>query len=118
MAWTYSEPGHTGQLVSLGGVVDNTGNGRQLRGDSATLGTTVTQILGANPGRIAALISNDGADNVYVFGKALSAVNAWAVLRPGGSFQIDQSFPWTGEVNLAAVAANANCYWVEVSING
>lgn len=115
MAFEIREQGHSGDLVSLGGLVDNSSRGRVNTGDSQTI-TTAVQIMPANSRRISALINNNGPDDLYIFGLAISGATAWAVIRSGGSFQIDRDYPWTGEVTVQAVSGSCGVFWSEISL--
>lgn len=82
------------------------GQPSSARGQESTVGavsvdTTSTQILSANPQRIAAVLVNDGVDVIYLkLGSSPALVNSGIRLNPaGGSIQIDQNFPYIGEIH-------------------
>jgi hypothetical protein len=109
------EPGHGGELVSLAGVKGRKWYGRQLISGYVTPNNTNVLILGSNPKRISAVIVNIGSNDVYLEFGETSADNTKLMIKPGGSFQIDALFPWTGQVNVFSAASN-NVSFVEVEI--
>lgn len=90
------ESGYSGVLVSLGGIMQTGGTGRESNNTAWSLITTTSTILETNPKRIAALFVNQGPGKVWLSLKATSAANEGVFLAPNGSFQIDQNLPWTG----------------------
>ena len=68
-----------------------------------TLSTTQERVLGRNPARIYALLVNDGADNIYLGMGIPAVVNRGIRLNSGGgSFEINLTNPWQGEIYAVA----------------
>jgi hypothetical protein len=113
----YAEPGYRGKLISLGGVVDERGYGRQYYSGASTVLTTLTNLLPPNPKRISAFIQNFGPDHIYLcLGE--SVLYFFADLGYRDSFQIDANFPWTGVVNafIQAGGTNSNAVYAEITV--
>lgn len=108
------ECGHWGQLVSLAGIIGRAGRGRQIETTLHVVANART-ILTSNPNRISVIIQNTGDEALYLgLGQDPSA-STGLILQIGESLQIDQNFPWIGDVR-AYCAVSCNCITVEVSI--
>jgi len=94
------ESGHFGKLVSLGGIVDETGRGRICDIRPQACGMTSVQILQDNPRRISALITNGDLYYAWVCLGDTAAPDSGTLLLQGGSYQIDENNPWTGAVTI------------------
>lgn len=93
-----ADNGVDGQLISLAGLKGRRGLGAVLDHRAATCPAGVkTQILQSNPGRVYALITNGDTARLYLSFTEDTSYNIHP-LDPGGSFQIDRDFPWTGGV--------------------
>ena len=109
MTYSDTEAGHSGAIVSLGGIIDRTGQGRKPRQVGGTLVAAAAPviILDQNQRRICAIIQNTGTNNLRIaFGKALGVQWWWwnypdgiLTIVPMGSFQIDNNIPWTGDIS-------------------
>lgn len=112
------ESGYEGLLVSLGGVKSQLGRGRITRSFEGNITSTLKQmILPNNPKRISAIIENiPNTTGIYLY-ISFTGTGLTVSLAPGGSFQIDQNFPWTGPV-WAQPASVGTCYCggLEVSV--
>jgi len=98
----YQESGSGESLISLGGIRSLRGWGRRFDVASYQAGGTVpyVNILQDNPKRIAAIIQNIGPDSIAVQAPG----NDWLfIITSGGSFQIDENFPFTGALLAYAV---------------
>ena len=69
------------------------------------LSVTQERVLGDNPGRIYALLVNDGTDDIYL-GMGIPAVANRGIRlnNGGGNFEINLTNPWTGEIYAVAAA--------------
>ena len=70
-----------------------------------TLSVTQQRVLGDNPSRLYALLVNDGTDDIYL-GMGISAIanRGIRINNGGGSFEINLTNPWTGEIYAVAAA--------------
>ena len=70
-----------------------------------TLSVTQQRVLGDNPARTYALLENDGTDDIYL-GMGIPAVanRGIRVNNGGGSYEINLTNPWYGEIYAVAVA--------------
>ncbi len=110
------EQGYKGVLVSMGGVISKPGLGRKIEGTQfvTTVALTTYLILPANSQRISAIIQNLTSDTVALLLDDSAGANP-IVLQPYGVFQIDNNFPWTGNVHAySTVAGSINI--LEVSV--
>lgn len=108
----YESGGYAG-IVSLAGVV-SVNRGRKMLLGSVSAPTTGVQAFDNNPRRISALIQNRGSVNLNVY---FDLTTLAVVLLPGESFQIDQNYPWTGQVTVQGAGATCNPVYVnEVSV--
>lgn len=111
------DQGFIGRLVSLGGVKGREGLGYMIQHATAStpVGGGKVQIIPANSARACALITNVDAVRVY-----LSFVEdpnfAIHPLDPGGSFQIDEDFPWTGGVWMTYNVGVATVGFTDISV--
>lgn len=108
------ESGHSGSLVSLGGIVGVTGRGRKLAAQSIVGAATNFQLLNDNPKRVAAIIqclSNSPGILTVMLDPGVGGL----ILFPGASLQIDQNFPWTGPVWIDGAALSTG-WCVETSL--
>jgi hypothetical protein len=109
-----NETGHVGQLLSLAGVAGVPGRGREsVPLAVATAG--IGQILPANPRRISAIVQNKSDTVGFRLYLGDTTVSGFEI-KPGGTFQIDGDFPWTGLVLIEAVGGTASAYSVDVSV--
>jgi hypothetical protein len=113
LPYSVEESGCLVPLKSLGGMFSR-GRGRKI--DYGTVAATVTgaAALDTNLCRISAILENiDTVDIMVTFGsKTLAALT----MKPGGSIQIDEYFPWVGPVIVSCAAGTANVAVIEVSI--
>lgn len=76
---------------------------------SVTLQTATTTVLAANPNRSYALITNDSDTVIYLHlneATTTNALNAGIRLNAnGGSFEIDESNLYTGEISATSTVA-------------
>lgn len=114
-----SEPGYNGQLVSLGGVHGLAGYGRIVQPYQAFILSGLVLVLPANPKRISAMLQNwDDAANpgsrvlLFLGGQYGQLIQLLAY----GSLQIDNNFPWTGEIYANAVANTPSLNVIEVTV--
>lgn len=111
------ESGALGRLYSLSGGGDSSGRGRITDDKSVSVATTDTAILQNNPLRIAALLVNVGANDVFVqFGAAAALNQGIPLLANGGWLLINKDFPWTGFVNGIADTLAAQLCVTEISL--
>lgn len=78
---------------------------------SSTVGTTAVEVLSANTGRIYAVFTNDGSDDVYLNlgATTTSAVGMGIRLNAGGgSYEINDLNLYTGEVSAISESAGIN----------
>lgn len=70
-----------------------------------TLSVTQQRVLGGNQGRLYALLVNDGITDIYL-GMGIPAVANRGIRlnNGGGSFEINLTNPWTGEIYAVAAA--------------
>lgn len=109
------ESGCLGREQSLGGLWSKDGAGRLCESQNLTVTTAaVLRVLSENQRRICALIENRGT-GVLTLDFGASGIYSIAI-RDGGSFQIDDNFPWTGIVNAIAETASCTVWATEVSI--
>jgi len=100
--------GFNGRRVSLAGSLGAAGRGLKMWSNMpAPPITTGCILISSNPGRLFALFTNEGTVDVQI-----AFDNTWSnglhTLRPGGSFQIDDQFPWTGPVYGRGVGATGS----------
>jgi hypothetical protein len=91
--------GYLGQIVSLGGIKGAPGQGLTTQTANVTTAAGIGFVcLAANPGRVWALITNEGAgDLTYSFEGGITAAH---VLLPKGHILINRDLPWTGAVTV------------------
>lgn len=88
------ESGNNLPLLSLGGVVSQYNQGRDIEQNQINVQGS-TALLTDNPKRISAILQNIGTVVVYIsFPGSTSAIT----LSPLGTLQFDKDFPWTGIV--------------------
>ena len=110
------ESGHDGELISLGGVRQRDGRGRQILSDYITsVGGNIVQCLEANPKRISALFQNRGTDVILFALGEQSGGGTAILLDPHGTLQIDKDFPWAGAVFVTS-PTNVDFSMLEISI--
>ena len=70
-----------------------------------TLSVTSQKVLPKNPVRTYALLVNDGTDIIYL-GMGISAVDGRGIRlnAAGGSYEINLTNPWHGEIHAIAAA--------------
>ena len=101
--------GYNGRIVSLGGIQGRQGLGLQINTDliDADPLTGPHLALVSNPGRVWALISNEGTLPIWL-GIGINTPNGtFHSVQPGGNMLINKDFPWTGKVAVLAAATNA-----------
>lgn len=101
MAEPIREPGYTGRLVSLGGVMGRPFQGRQGIRYTIALTGGVGQIgIPVNPHRISATVQIFvGTDDLQVY-LGNSTDGPAFILAPRDLLQIDHNLPWTGAIYL------------------
>ncbi len=105
-----------GDLRSLAGVLSARGYGLDSKMIYASLGSgEVALILGANPNRVAALLSSDLEPIVWQLEDNLIAMD-YPKLNPGQWLQIDQNFPWTGVIVVKNLGAATHIMGYELSV--
>lgn len=107
------ESGAFSKLVSLGGVVQTNGRGREMYHAQVTIPAAGVCVLNNNPKRISAIIQNIGT---VVHSICFDPNTISLYVYPGQSFQIDSDFPWTGEVFIYATGVVSTVQICEVSI--
>lgn len=117
----YSEGSYNGTLVSLSGWQSPRDQGRLTNAlATITVGSGAAILLIAhNPKRICALITNTGdtGEDLYITLGPIGIASTLftAVLKPGGSFQIDHVFPWVGEIyGIASGTMTATVHEVQI----
>lgn len=110
------EPGRQGSIISLGGVQGPDHAGRSGRDGVAVIAAaTPTLFLEVNVNRIAAIITNAGANPAVIQFGLGSGNNEGVYLLPNGSFQLDVNFPWTGALCCQSALGTTLSY-LEVSV--
>lgn len=108
------ESGGYAKIVSLAGIVSTSNRGRRMWVQSHNAPITGVQVFSDNPRRVSALIQNRGAVNLNIYFELTATA---LVLLPGESLQIDQNYPWTGQIWVQGVGAACNPVYVnEVSV--
>lgn len=116
----FYEPGNNLPLLSLGGVVSQTGQGRVVQSNSATMSPGAQFAIPPNTKRISMIIMNVGDGSqaggfINIFIGSLNTIPVY--LQPGGTLQIDRYFPWIGEVDVQGNGVGSPvCVWVEVGL--
>ena len=73
-----------------------------------TLSVTQQRILGKNPARVYALLINDGADDIYLgMGIPATANRGIRLNASGGSYEINLTNPWQGEIYAVSAGTPA-----------
>ena len=73
-----------------------------------TLSTTQQRILGKNPARQYALLVNDGTDDIYLgMGIPATANRGIRLNAGGGSYEINLTNPWHGEIYAVSAGTPA-----------
>lgn len=104
-------------LISLSGVHDYSGNGREVQDLTVTVATSSTPVLHTNPKRIWALFINIGVKDVYLqFGQDAAIDTGIYLITAGGWCLINEQMPWTGEVNAIADTTPCTLQVLECSI--
>jgi hypothetical protein len=91
---------------------------------SAITGGTFSDLAQANEGRVALLIVNVSDTAICALrmkpdeGNRGFTAGFGAYLWPHGTFQIDQNFPWTGGVELAAISGTVTVHVTELEDGG
>lgn len=114
----YFESGNQLPLLSLGGVISQAGQGRNITSNSVTI-TGPTQLAPANPKRIAAVVQNIGDPALpgCTVGVYFGSLNVIPVtLGVMGTIQIDTNLPWIGEIDVVANAGAPVCTIMEINI--
>ncbi len=71
------------------------------------LSTSTAKILAANPGRIYALLVNNGANAIYLgMGKPAEAGRGIPLLIAGSNYEINLTNPFLGEIHAISAAGN------------
>jgi len=106
-------------MESLAGVRGRPGLGLILQTDNINTDIAISlnnTLVAENPGRVWALISNQGVLPVYVgFGVTGGLNGTFHLISPGGNLLINKEFPWTGRVGGLSAAPNI-CRITEASI--
>ena len=113
------EAGHTGQIMSLGGLLSSRSSGRVVNSWGVNLsGTTVQTPVGENQKRISLYIYNllSSANQIIVRLGPILSTDDVVYLQPGEGFQIDNDFPWTGPVSVVAPVGTATTLIEEIAI--
>lgn len=97
------DSGYVGRQVSLAGVLGRDGLGMRVWSSTPAPSTDSIQILGSNPSRVFAEITNEGTVDVQIaFDQSFG--NGYHTLVPRGSMLINRDFPWTGGVYARTLA--------------
>lgn len=117
---TTVESGHSGALISLGGITNQPHQGRQITLTYATVPTTRLILVNDNPKRISLLIVNQKPSTLItqtdIIGISFKNSAATLLLNPGDALQIDNNFPTTTQVSAVANSAVATINTVEISV--
>lgn len=115
-----TEPGNLLPLVSLGGVISLSGQGRTILSDADALNTGSPHSLyvASNPKRISLIIQNN--DDATAPGTPiqvyLGAQSHPVFVYSPGTLQIDRDLPWIGEVVIMSATNNPIATYIEVSL--
>lgn len=100
------EDGCIAELVSLAGVKGRSGLGREVKGIARLATNAYPEIVNSNLRRLSCILQNSGTSNIWLY---LGNADNYSefLLVPGGSFQIDKDFPWTGAIRAYAVGSES-----------
>jgi len=107
MTATLYPGGYNGRLVSLGGIYGRENMGYTVYSTTGTPTTAIGTVLGPNPARLFALITNDGAVDVQIAWDD-TFTNGLHLLRPGGQLLINKDLPWIGPVCARTLAGTGS----------
>lgn len=113
---TYRESGHGpgDQLISLAGVIGKPGIGREVVDNAQAVTTALAQYIASNDRRIALLIYNPSANQIYFsFNNGSTGI---ITCYPRDSILINKDFPWTGPISAYSIAGGDIFTWIEVSV--
>ena len=112
MALIY-EAGYWGKIKSLGGLISRENSPRNMLPQGIIItGSANLPILLANSRRISAIIKNQSGDPCLIL---FSNTSSQLTLNEGDSIQIDESFPWTGDIEGYSTGTS-NLAVMEISI--
>jgi hypothetical protein len=110
------EPGYSGELVSLGGVISKN-RGRQIEIKNVTVGPVAVQIMDDNPKRYRAFLQNTSDTPLSLFLGSRATTVGHIIIPVGATFQFDNDFPWCGAVIAVNTSVGDTIIpFIEVSI--
>lgn len=95
-------------IVSLAGQIGRSWQGRESVDTVITVGVASTVIVSTNLKRVTLLVSNSGANDVWLALGGASVIGTGRYLKAGGGvLLINKDDPWSGEISGIAAAPNA-----------